>query len=123
MYARGPTSDLREKRKHAAFVEEIDLKERNLCCVSVARSAEHWPFLVVAQSYSLWEDHAHAGFQSWTQYGDTVILAVELKYAAWTTSGRKLWTTFVEPPWGYEVSGNTIEPNVMGDLGPRSDTR
>ncbi|MGE5186885.1 MAG: hypothetical protein ACM31C_32765 [Acidobacteriota bacterium] len=37
-------------RAHARLVDEIALEERGLCCVTVRRVGEPWPFLVVAQS-------------------------------------------------------------------------
>jgi hypothetical protein len=139
-------------KAHAALVDEIELRERGLCCIAVRRSTESWPFLVVAQSYSpqgsgfepgallvpetkvlfigagerilayqleppqkLWEDRADTGFLRWEQFGDTVLLSVELEFAAWSTAGRMLWTTFVEPPWDYSVQGDRIELDVMGN--------
>lgn len=62
----------------------------------------------------LWEDRAETGFLRWEQYGDTVLLAAELEFAAWNTAGKKLWTMFVEPPWEYKVHGETIDLDVMG---------
>jgi len=61
----------------------------------------------------LWEDRADTGFLGWNQHGDTVLMAAELELAAWDTTGRKLWTMFVEPPWGYQVNDGTIELDVM----------
>ena len=37
-----------------------------------------------------------------------------LRFAAWSTDGQKLWTTFVEPPWQYAIHGDTVELDVMG---------
>src|SRR5262245_50961687 len=39
-------------KEHAALVEEIELQKGNLYCVTIRRSGENWPFLVVAQSYT-----------------------------------------------------------------------
>ena len=63
----------------------------------------------------LWEDRADIGFLNWEQYGDTVLLSAELEFAAWDTTGRKLWTMFVEPPWDYAVKGDVVELDVMGN--------
>jgi hypothetical protein len=38
----------------------------------------------------------------------------ELDLAAWARSGGKLWTTFVEPPWSYQVVGEHVRLDVMG---------
>ena len=62
----------------------------------------------------LWEDKADTGFLGWERYGNVILLAAELEFAAWTSNGRKLWTTFVEPPWDYQVTGELVELDVMG---------
>jgi hypothetical protein len=33
--------------------------------------------------------------------------------AAWDTSGRQLWATFVEPPWSYDVVEGVVHLDVM----------
>ncbi len=38
------------------------------------------------------------------------------------TKGRKLWTTFVEPPWFYRLDGETLHLNVMDFERPFSST-
>ncbi len=62
----------------------------------------------------LWEDATDVGFWSWRQHGSTVVMAAEVELAAWSTSGEKLWSTFVEPPWSYRVHGEIVELEVMG---------
>ena len=62
----------------------------------------------------LWMDTADTGFWGWQQSGDVVLMSAELEFAAWDTVGRKLWTTFVEPPWSYEVNNRRIVLDVMG---------
>jgi hypothetical protein len=37
-----------------------------------------------------------------------------LELTAWDLQGKKLWSTFVEPPWDYEIQGNQIELDVRG---------
>jgi hypothetical protein len=49
------------------------------------------------------------------QHADTILLSAELEFAAWSTSGQKLWTMFVEPPWHYTIDGDTVELDVMGN--------
>jgi hypothetical protein len=63
----------------------------------------------------IWEDRATTGFWGWEQHGDIVLLAAELEFAAWNTHGKKLWTTFVQPPWDFTVSGDVVELDVMGN--------
>ena len=64
----------------------------------------------------LWEDQAEMGFWGFQRYGDVIVMSAELELAAWTLQGRKLWTTFVEPPWTYEVQQGVIQVDVMGVL-------
>jgi hypothetical protein len=63
---------------------------------------------------STFVDEADVGFWAWRQYGDVVLMSAELELAAWSTSGTKLWTTFVEPPWSYRLVGEEIHLDVMG---------
>lgn len=62
----------------------------------------------------LWTDKADMGFWSWSRHGDVVLMSAELELAAWTTAGDKLWTTFVEPPWGFDVKDGRVLLDVMG---------
>ncbi len=62
----------------------------------------------------IWEDTADTGLWGWDRYGDIVIMSAELECAAWDIKGKKLWTTFVEPPWSYSFSGDTLWLDVMG---------
>ena len=75
----------------------------------------------------LWEDVADVGFLGWKRHGNVLVMSAELELAAWTLDGAKLWSTFVEPPWDYEVFDGKLHLDVMGkrsdfDLvdGPRS---
>jgi hypothetical protein len=76
----------------------------------------------------IWEDAADTGFWRWKRHGEVIVMSAELELAAWTLEGKKLWSTFVEPPWFYEVRGARVYLDVMGrksvfDLGngPSSD--
>lgn len=68
------------------------------------------------QPVRLWTDKPHMGFWSWNQSGAFVLMAAELEFAAWSTTGTKLWTTFVEPPWHYTIREDMIELDVMGTI-------
>jgi hypothetical protein len=63
-----------------------------------------------------WLDAADVGFWGWRLHDDVVVMSAELELAAWTTTGDKLWTTFVEPPWSYAVLGSTVRLDVMGTI-------
>lgn len=62
----------------------------------------------------LWIDSTYLGFWGWARHGDTILMSAELELAAWDIDGRKLWSTFVEPPWHYLVSGDVLDLDVMG---------
>ena len=62
----------------------------------------------------LWEEVADVGFWGWKRHGDVVLMSAELELAAWDLEGSKLWSTFVEPPWDYDVRGTQLELDVMG---------
>ena len=62
----------------------------------------------------LWQDEASLGFRYWRRHGAVVLMSAELELAAWDVEGRKLWTTFVEPPWEYTVAGEMVTLQVMG---------
>lgn len=137
--------------EHARLVERFTLETRSVCCLTVGRAREPWPFLVVAQGFfpsgggfnpgfllaaetqrlflgagerlvaydlmlprRLWTDTAESGFWGWEQHGDVILMAAELELAAWTSAGEKLWTMFVEPPWGYVVENGSVLLDVMG---------
>jgi hypothetical protein len=42
------------------------------------------------------------------------MMAAELELAIWDVHGVKRWSTFVEPPWSYQVDGPLVRLDVMG---------
>ena len=62
----------------------------------------------------VWEDVADIGFWGWARHGNQVVMSAELELAAWDIRGKKLWTTFVEPPWDYSVTNDVVNLDVMG---------
>lgn len=62
----------------------------------------------------LWEQRVDFGFWGWQQFDDVVVMSSELELAAWDHHGRKLWRTFVEPPWHYSVAGQALTLDIMG---------
>jgi hypothetical protein len=73
-------------------------------------------YVLSGQPERLWEDYARCGFWHWSVHGSAVLMAAELEFAAWTSAGEKLWTTFVEPPWTYQVDGDQVQLDVMGRI-------
>jgi hypothetical protein len=64
----------------------------------------------------LWEDKADCGFHTWECHDDMIVMSAELELAAWDIQGVKLWSTFVEPPWTYQVEKGIVELTVMGTV-------
>lgn len=64
----------------------------------------------------LWEDAADFGFWGWRRHKDVILMSAELELAAWDVQGKKLWSTFVEPPWSYTVAGGNVTLDVMGQM-------
>jgi len=64
----------------------------------------------------IWEDSTDCGVLGWARHGNHVILSAELELAAWSIDGRKLWATFVEPPWNYTVIDGLVHLDVMGNI-------
>ena len=101
-------------REHAELVEDHrfgdDRWESGYAFVAVNNGGE-WPRLVVTQQFA----PAGAGF------APGVLLVPDL--AQVFTTGNKLWTTFVEPPWSYQVIGGQIRLDVMGTVSTFDLTR
>ena len=43
-------------------------------------------------------------------------MAAEVGFVAWDAYANKLWSTFVEPPWSYEIEGEVGTANGSGQL-------
>jgi hypothetical protein len=63
-----------------------------------------------------WQDQADVGFWGWRRHSDVVVMSAEIELAAWTIDGLKLWRTFVEPPWSYEVEDGTLRLDLVGTI-------
>jgi hypothetical protein len=64
----------------------------------------------------VFEHHTDCGFWGWTRQEDYVLMAAELEFGVWRKTGEKLWSAFVEPPWSFNVSGENVELDIMGQL-------
>lgn len=64
----------------------------------------------------IWNDSTYCGFFNWKQFNRIILMSAELELAAWEINGKKLWSTFVEPPWGYQVKDNKVVLDVMGKI-------
>lgn len=64
----------------------------------------------------LWEDKAEVGLWGWARCGDFVLMSAELEFAVFDFNGAKRWTTFVEPPWEYDLRDGCVRLDVMGDI-------
>ncbi len=64
----------------------------------------------------LWEDETDGGFWGWSESGSYILMSAELEFGVWEQSGKKLWSTFVEPPWSFEIKEQIVELDVMGAI-------
>jgi len=64
----------------------------------------------------VFEDRTDCGFWGWTRQEDYVLMSAELEFGVWRKTGEKLWSTFVEPPWSFNLSGENVELNIMGQV-------
>lgn len=55
------------------------------------------------------------GFWSWRRVDNLIVMSAELELAVWNIHGEKLWSRFVEPPWHYDIEGDTLLLNIMGN--------
>jgi len=62
----------------------------------------------------LWGDRLDIGFFSWHRHKEFILMSAELEFGVWTTSAKKLWSTFVEPPWSFEIINETVVLDIMG---------
>ena len=53
-------------------------------------------------------------FHSWNRHGDTVVMSGELEVAGYALDGTKRWSSTVESPWDYTVTGERMHTIVMG---------
>ncbi|WP_243611665.1 hypothetical protein [Shimia aestuarii] len=70
----------------------------------------------IEEKTRLWEDETHLGFWRWSQSGSYVLMSAETEFGVWRQSGEKLWSTFVEPPWTFEIKGQNVQLDVMGSI-------
>jgi len=68
----------------------------------------------VAASKRLWIDATPRGFWRWLHVGEYVVMSAELEFAVWNSSGEKLWSTFVKPPWTFTIMGDVVEFDIIG---------
>ncbi|PDS34455.1 hypothetical protein CO665_30970 [Rhizobium anhuiense] len=64
----------------------------------------------------VFEDRTDYGFWGWTRHGDYILMSAELEFGVWRATGEKLWSAVVEPPWNFNVSGENVELDIMGQL-------
>lgn len=64
----------------------------------------------------LWVDSTRSGFWRWYRHEEFILMAAELEFAVWSFDGQKRWSTFVEPPWDFEIHGPNVTLNVMGKI-------
>ena len=53
-------------------------------------------------------DEVVGGFWGWEQHRNMVFMLSEVELSAFDLRGARLWPTFVDPPWVYEVTESTV---------------
>jgi len=56
------------------------------------------------------------GFWAWTRHKDLIVMQEELEFGIYTLEGQEMWSTFVEPPWTFEIQGKEVKLNVMEEI-------
>jgi hypothetical protein len=64
----------------------------------------------------IFEKEFACGFWNWRRHGEQIIMSEELEYGVFTLDGNEIWTTFVEPPWSYEIEGDHVKLDVMDKI-------
>lgn len=78
-----------------------------------------------AKTYNLkfkrkqFEKEFSCGFWGWARHKNLVIMQEELEFGVYTLNGLEKWSTFVEPPWEYEIEGDWVKLDVMGNVSYR----
>jgi hypothetical protein len=62
----------------------------------------------------IWEDFTQVGFLHWSQFKKFILMSAETEFAVWNQEGKKMWSTFVEPPWDYKIVNGEIVLDIMG---------
>ncbi len=94
-------------KRHASLAEEFELRDPRLCCVTVRRSMEPWPFLLVAQSFS----PAGGGFEP------CALLAADTR-VLFLAAGQRVLAYRLEPVarlWEESVDGGALSWDQHGD--------
>jgi hypothetical protein len=63
----------------------------------------------------LWHDTNDSGFHGWARYNNVIMMSAELEVAAWNIRGEKLWSMYVEPPYGYTVEKGIVYMDRMDE--------
>ena len=98
----GLPSLFNEYVRRAALAERFALDEANLCCVTVRRTPEEWPFLVVAQSFSPAGSGFEPGVLLVPETDRLFVGAGERILAYDLTTPRRLWEDSADTGfWGW----------------------
>lgn len=60
------------------------------------------------------------GFWGWQRWAEYVIMLEELEFGVYDLKGNEIWSTYVEPPWTYEINEGIVTLNVMDKLSYRN---
>lgn len=68
------------------------------------------------QQKKRFEKELPCGFWGWIRHNDLVIMQEELQFGIYTLDGQEIWSTYVEPPWTFEIHGGLVTLNVMDEI-------
>ena len=65
------------------------------------------------------EKELSCGFWGWSRHQDLILMQEELEFGIYTLDGQETWSTFVEPPWTFDIEGDHVKLNVMDEISYR----
>lgn len=99
---------------HAGFHPEfLILPETNTLFVGAGTVVKPYDLEGLKKKF---EKELSLGFWGWTRHNDLIVMQEELELGVYTLDGQEIWSTFVQPPWTFEITGNEVKLNVMGEI-------
>ena len=59
------------------------------------------------------------GFWGWSRHNNLILMQEELEFGIYTLDGLEVWSTFVEPPWTYEIEDEHVKLTFMDKISYR----
>lgn len=65
------------------------------------------------------EKKLSCGFWGWSRHHDLILMQEESEFGIYTLDGQEIWSTFVEPPWSFDIEDNRVKLDVMDEISYR----